>query len=198
MESIKTMYRIVVMAATLAIVAMGWRLYGPSTDQCKSIALRGVEYVESLLRSPDHTSKNAAAPPMAKLLAGPEPAAAFDSPPLLLAADPAGNRPQISQASDPAVGGLSTIPGGAQNVAPTGEEARLKGLFDQLAQLDVQGPHLSAWGANRQLYRFQCRATWGDSPQISRHFEAVAPEPVQAVQYVLAQVNSWRAAETAR
>ena len=46
-----------------------------------------------------------------------------------------------------------------------------------------------------ELYRFCCRAKLADTPFHTRHFEAVAAEPVAAVEQVVAKVEAWRTAE---
>jgi hypothetical protein len=126
------------------------------------------------------------------------PTAALNSPPLLLAAETSGGSGRIAPVSGPADDDVSLAPVGSQNVAPPDEQGRLRMLLDELAKLDVQNPELAPWGADGQHYRFCCRATLGNSPQWSRHFEAVAAEPAQAVEHVLAQVTSWRSAGTAQ
>jgi hypothetical protein len=203
MQSINTMYRVVVMGATLVIVIMGWRLYGPSGSQVKSTALRGIEYVEGWLRAPS-TSGEAAAPSPAVStvptadIAVPVGAA---SPPPLFGEDKAGekaNGQAVGHFSDhslnaPSVSG-STTKSPPASAEAKGEE-RLKMLLAELAKLDVQEPQLAPWGTGGQLYRFCCRATWGGSTQFSRHFESVAAEPETAVEQVLAQVDAWRTSE---
>jgi hypothetical protein len=43
------------------------------------------------------------------------------------------------------------------------------------------------------MYRCQCRVALGDSPNVTRHFEAVAEKPAAAVEQVVAKVEAWRA-----
>jgi hypothetical protein len=46
------------------------------------------------------------------------------------------------------------------------------------------------------MYRFCCRASWAGTPAFTRHFEAVAAEPLAAVEQVVAKVEDWRAAQS--
>jgi hypothetical protein len=195
------MYRLVVMGTTLAIVVMGWRLYGPSAAECKSIALRGIEKLESLLRPPGEPRANQASLPPSPLqpLATPTaPVAAIDSPPLFAAApEPVKNRAESDRLRDQS--GNQILPAGFESpdATPREDEQQLITLLARLAEFNVQDPQLAPWGAGGQLYRFCCRATWGNSPQFSRHFESVAAEPALAVEQVLAQVSTWRLNESA-
>jgi hypothetical protein len=66
-------------------------------------------------------------------------------------------------------------------------------LLTRLAELGGIDPALEPWGTSGNLYRFRCRAALADSPQITRHFEAVAAEQLVAVENVVAEVQSWRA-----
>jgi hypothetical protein len=198
-----------VMGVTAAIVVMGWRLYGPSAAQTKELALRGVELVESWLRSPDDARGKKPAKLAPLLLPEPSNAAPGEAPPLLARAPTervASSRTGRSsdQPERDLESNLLANSAGAQTVAPDvsalsgakESERKLDALFAELTQLDVQEPKLAPWGTSGQLYRFCCRATWGESPQLSRHFESVAAEPSVAVEKVLAQVTSWRATAT--
>ncbi|MEX2315937.1 MAG: hypothetical protein WD669_02225 [Pirellulales bacterium] len=179
MQWFNTMYRVVVMAVTLAIVVMGWRLYGPPASQVKAIALRLVEQAENALRP---TANHAEAAPTAQVQAiTHEPIAdKAPAPGPLLAAAPV---------DQPGTGHLIDQP-----TEQPGEE-RLKSLLAQLAELNVQEPQVDRWGTSGQLFRCTCRAAWGPSPQFGRHFESVAEAPEAAVEQVLDQVVAWRSAE---
>jgi hypothetical protein len=67
-------------------------------------------------------------------------------------------------------------------------------LMNRLAELGAEEPHLTKWGSSGQLYRFCCRASVDTAPTITRHFEAVAAEPLAAVENVIAKVEAWRTA----
>jgi hypothetical protein len=201
------MYRIIVMGATLAIVVMGWRLYGPSAAECKSIALKGLEKIESMLRTPDETREALAGSPPSQLQPSSPPAAllaASDSPPLFAAAsEPIKNRMEADRLRDQSGGETRPTdeirPVGYETLGdvPGDEDQHLKSLLARLAEFDVQELQLAPWGGSGQLFRFCCRASWGNSPQFSRHFESVAAEPALAVEQVLAQVSNWRLNEPA-
>jgi hypothetical protein len=179
MQSLKTMYRIVVMGVTLAIVVMGWRLYGPSAAKTKSLVLSAMEWTEARLRGTEHVAE---AKPQAQSIA----AAPLAAPPVAAAANP----PALLtvSAEQPGDGALRS------NTA-TGDD-RLKKLLAQLDALGAREPKLSTWGDSGKLYRFCCQASWGSSPQFSRHFESIAVEPAAAVEQVLAEVDAWRTANS--
>lgn len=190
MQSFKAIYRVGVMGATLAIVVMGWRLYGPPSAQVKSLVLRAVERLERTLR-PEADKR--AARPLGQETA---PLAASAPPPLFEKAPVLGSDGRQSNLQPANLKAESMPPAtGAQVVAPTIGEERLKSQLARLMARDVQDPQLVAWGAGGQLFRCYCRATWGQSPQFSRHFESVAAEPEAAVEQVLAQVDAWRTSE---
>jgi hypothetical protein len=172
-----------------------------------------VEQVESWLRSSDDASGKKPAQRAPLLVPEPRaaaaPAAAGEAPPLLVAAPSDGvaaegmSRSSGQPRRDVENKLLANL-AGAQIVAPgtsaipsaTRGERELDALLAELTKLGVHEPKLAPWGSGGQLYRFCCRATWGQSPQISRHFESVAAEPAVAVEKVLAQVTSWRAGAT--
>jgi hypothetical protein len=189
MQSFKTMYRFMVMAATLAIIAMLWRLYGPPAEQAKSIAWRAVEWAHGALRPAgelpiaNQGPATLAAEPFG---AAPLPVAAPLVPAPLVSA-PLVALPVENAAADPISG--QSIPVTSAAADP------LQALLAQLEQLGVVEQQLVPWGAERQLVRFTCRATWGESPSFTQHFESVAAEPLTAVQEVLAEVSAWRLAK---
>jgi hypothetical protein len=84
-----------------------------------------------------------------------------------------------------------------ENLPAPQDGDRLPKLLARLEQLGGIDPQLAAWGSSGQLYRFRCRATLADAPNYTRHFEAVAPEPLVAVENVIAKVEAWRTAHRA-
>jgi hypothetical protein len=179
------------MGTTLAIGVMGWRLYGPPAAQVKSIALEAMGRAENMLRPSD--DRAAPATPLPPVTIAPPVAAA---PPQLLTApvDRLGTAP-LSEQSDKMPGAAPPTKPAAEAEEPIAREERLNSLLAQLVDLDVQEPQVGRWGASGQLFRCSCRASWGQSPQFSRHFESVAAHPEAAVEQVLDQVVAWRSAE---
>jgi hypothetical protein len=181
MPSFTTIYRAIVMVAAGVIVVKGWQLYGPTTDEVKSFGIRAVELA--------HVAWNKLQP------SDVDPVAASDDP--RLAAAP---RAAVIPASvvEPAPL-FSASSGDDETDAPikdatSAETAdRLPALYSRLEELGASDPQLAAWGSSGQMYRFYCRAALGDSPSFARHFEAVAPEPIAAVEQVVAKVEAWRA-----
>jgi hypothetical protein len=76
---------------------------------------------------------------------------------------------------------------------PAGVSDSLPPLYSRLEELGASDPELGTWGSTGQMYRFCCRAALADTPAFARHFEAVAAEPLAAVEQVVAKVEAWRA-----
>lgn len=68
------------------------------------------------------------------------------------------------------------------------------GAFTQIEQqLRARGAmywRLESWGTEGRLYRFSCRMSDSATPQLARHVEATAESPLEAMQKVLADVES--------
>jgi hypothetical protein len=82
----------------------------------------------------------------------------------------------------------------SRQVSGSGEidSQRMPVLLARLEQLGAVEPQLAAWGSSGNLYRFSCRAAIADSPRFARHFEAVAAQPLVAVEQVVSKVETWR------
>jgi hypothetical protein len=200
MQSLKTLYRVVVMAATIVIVVQAWKLYGPTFEQLNSLVLRGLDMAKGGLGSAGEplAAKEGPAPQSnASLTEAPPLAAASGqaAPPLAERSSAEFGANQPDQARVPTEGApitpISALSADTSQHDPNG----LQGLFAQLEKLGARDPKLDRWGASGQLYRFCCQAAWGESAQFYRHFESIAEEPTIAVQQVLAQVDAWRTAQ---
>jgi hypothetical protein len=180
MAAITTLFRAVVMLATLAIVFKGWQLYGPSSEQLRSFAARAVELADEWLatgRQPvpaDATPPAVAAPPAWNADAS-SATVAMVEPPRLEPAPVAQSAPAEQPGDD--------------------DQRRLQALLAWLERLGARDTELQPWGASGQLYRFTCRASWADTPKYTRHFESVAAEPLLAVEQVASKVDAWRSAQ---
>jgi hypothetical protein len=206
MQTLKSIYRIVVMGTTLAIIVMGWRLYGPTAAQSKTMALQGIEWVQSALRPNDASNGDAAVSSTANLqpvAPANTPAAASQTsvPPLLFSAEPNVFPRQTENSLAVAASSDEINPAGhvASTDAPLGGEGdmQIKTMLSRLVELNVNEPTVVPWGANGEFYRCSCRATWANSPQLGRHFESVAAEPAKAIEQVVAQVSRWRQGDPA-
>ncbi|MEX2308163.1 MAG: hypothetical protein WD738_11250 [Pirellulales bacterium] len=202
MPSFTTIYRAIVMVAAGVIVVKGWQLYGPTTEQLKSAGVRTIELASAVWNQtqPAEASGSAADP---RLTAPAKPAAATAPTGVI---EPA---PLMS----PAAGNVDNLPGGASGLATTeprvdelvkatsaaaddaGVSDRLSPLYSRLKELGASDPQLGPWGSSGEMYRFCCRAALADTPAFTRHFEAVAAEPVGAVEQVVAKVEAWRATQ---
>jgi hypothetical protein len=186
---VKTLFRAVVMVATGVIVVKGWQLYGPTNEQVKVFAVNAMEKTQTAWHQ-----WGSETPAPQSLANDPRPQAA----PL--------NVPSLSaeQMSAPAFAGTAAPPTApALTAAPPlateevsqpeqGEPDKLPALFARLEEIGCSEPQLGAWGTSGQLYRCSCQAQVGDSAFV-RHFEAVAEEPVAAVEQVVAYVEAWQA-----
>ncbi len=193
MPSFTTIYRAVVMVAAGVIVVKGWQAYGLTTDQVKAIAMRALEMAQTSLNNREQRAAASATLAADPRVAGPplaaaEPHAMTEPPPLYAGTDAATAGGVASLTPEkPAGGSLAS----AEPSAPV-ETDRLPALLARLEKLGVADPHLAAWGSSGQLYRFCCRAALSNTPAHARHFEAVAAEPVAAVEQVVAKVEAWR------
>ena len=209
MESLRTLLRIVVMLAALVIAYKGWQHYGPPAEQLKSFVMRALEVAKSALDTTDQsgtgTSSLAADPrPLAPPLGAPTPAPApvgqvVQAQALVPASELSMAAPFTPPALAPAPSRLPTpdSPSATSpvNLSPPGPNAELQALYSRLEQLGAHDPQLAAWGSSGQLHRFCCEATLAGAANFNRHFEAVAADPQQAVEEVVAKVEAWRAAQ---
>jgi hypothetical protein len=210
MPSLTTVYRAIVMFASGVIIVMGWQYYGPSAVQVRAMAQRAAEigqetwsrihssegpgrtvpaesYNNPLAVAPQHQAGLTSLPKSAESEIVPRgftsdaevSSPVVEAPPMFSQAAP----PESRLASD------SQIP---SNLAVTDAMA-LTMLLTRLKELGGIDPALEPWGTSGDLYRFRCRATLADTPQVTRHFEAVAAEQLVAVENVVAKVQSWRA-----
>ncbi|MGQ9574295.1 MAG: hypothetical protein ACUVUC_03185 [Thermoguttaceae bacterium] len=83
-------------------------------------------------------------------------------------------------------GSLEPLPSEAGNQS-------LKSIYDRLRQLGAAYCRLETWGHQDRGFRFECEVPVGESPAAFRHFEAVDPDPVQAMLAVVRQLEAyWR------
>ncbi len=204
MPSFTTIYRAAVMIAIGAIVVKGWQLYGPSVEQVKSAVVSAVDMAQAAMknsRSPvaearSTAGRSGAAPPFAATTPAETANSAAPATPALMPTNAASApvdaspAPRFSQTTEPASPSVEQTSRGS-----TANDTRLPALLSRLEQLGVADPKLASWGSSGHLYRFCCQAAWKDSPAFTQHFEAVAAEPAQAVEQVVAKVEAWRTAQ---
>jgi hypothetical protein len=201
MPSFATLYRAIVMLAAAVIIVKGWQHYGPSTAQMKSAARRVVDLAHSALNESEPRVE-----PIVDTTAGLQQQGPVD------ATDQSGSVPQsmssaagttlaappIFTAPDSIAGSpVDTTTAANVDLSAPRDMDQLPALLTRLEQLGGIDPQLVAWGSSGQLYRFCCRATLADAPSYTRHFEAIAPEPLVAVENVVAKVEAWRTAQRA-
>jgi len=85
-------------------------------------------------------------------------------------------------------------------IAPAGQNAPaatslgsdpFHSIQDRLKELGATYYLLESWGNQQQMYRFYCRMAIGGNPNYTHYFEAMEPDPVQAMLGVLRQVETW-------
>jgi hypothetical protein len=188
MPSMTTMYRAIVMIATGVIVVMGWQIYGPSTEQVKTFAVAAMDKARAALTD----SQSAAT----------DPAASHADPrtmtPPLVAGQSSPVAPSAPQLVPLINSGPTTLYGiGDASLTiqePLADEARdsLTSLLSRLQEIGGADARVGPWGASGQFYRCCCQAKLAEASPMARHFEAVASEPIAAVEQVLAKVEAWR------
>jgi hypothetical protein len=194
MSPLRTIYRVVVMVAAGVIVVKGWQLYGPPAEKVKAFAVSTLEKAQAAWsnnsqQTPPAAVENDPRPQTAPLIAT-DPTAAGSSAPALAARGEMIAAPELQPASplpaDPPIAPAT------ESVTAKLESNRLPQLLARLEEIGGAKPELDEWGSSGNLYRCSCRAHLADSA-FARHFEAVAEEPVAAVEQVVAGVEAWQA-----
>lgn len=204
MPSFKTMFRAIVMVAVGAAVFKGWQLYGPSTEQVKTFAVRATELAQSAWNDYQGKGKNleaqpqdgqrSVAPAFAQTMQPPTADVSVTAPPL------AAQTPPVNQSAG-VVPSTAAPPTQAPPITPINEtipatatstaDDRVHALLSRLEQLGGADPKVAPWGSSGHLFRCCCQAPLGNSPAVTQHFESVASEPALAVEQVVAQVEAW-------
>jgi hypothetical protein len=211
MPSLTTVYRTIVMVASGVIIVKGWQYCGPSAAQIQAIAKRAAEIGQETWSGGHFPGSSGRTAPIAfdsnprdvvsqqqALPAGsPENNGVSRALPGTVASDtqfvlPSVPAPPMFSQAAPSAGSLASGTQNSSNLAVTDSSA-LTMLLTRLAELGGVDPALEPWGTSGNLYRFRCRATLADTPQITRHFEAVAAEQHVAVENVVAKIQTWRA-----
>lgn len=204
MPSFTTLYRAFVMIAVGVISMELWHLCAPSSPQLQLVSRRAREIALTAWdRWQQDGEKGEATDATAEAsTAGSEPIT-FQAPPDALPLSPVipamsgaamtPNESSVQPATWPA-----PFQANASDNRPAPNADRMTELMAQLEELGGQEPRLAPWGSAGHVYRFCCQATWTENPQFTRHFESVAPEPLAAVEDVVAQVKSWRAEHQSR
>ena len=218
----QTFFRAIVMMVVLAAAWKGWQLYGPPTELLKSMAARVVAMADRALdgatdsdgatldpddprtAAPAAAASLPAAPSLASATGAVEPFATAPASPPLLPTTTTETSPgssaisaataSVSEDTKPASPFDSAAPGSAADVRES--ESQLEAILARLEELGIRDHQLESWGAAGELYRFSCRAPWGEAASFTRHFESVADQPLAAVEAVAAKVDAWRIAES--
>jgi len=211
MTTLQTLFRAVVMLATLGIVAKAWHLYGPSVEEMQTIGQRVAEVADELMNeyrqggtaplADPNDPRIQPVPPIAA--AAPQPPVSSPQPILLATAESRGQEfAQPAVAAEPAAPPeppTRLIPVTLEqppSEPPTGVDARVESAAARLAQLGVRDYRVEPWGGEGRWYRCSCDAPWTHAPHYSRHFEAVAAEAASAVEQVAAEVDAWHRSQS--
>jgi hypothetical protein len=71
-------------------------------------------------------------------------------------------------------------------------DAKFSFIQDRLKRLGATYYLLEAWGDQKDAYRFYCRMSIGGNPHVTRSFEHVDADPLQAMAKVLEQIEDWQ------
>lgn len=123
-------------------------------------------------------------PPLQRLVPPPG-----DSP----AAQPANLQQQWNQAADEAPSPYHPAPPANLAARRLGEPERFTEMERKLREYGATYYLLETWGNDGQLFRFHCRMAVGNTPNLTRHFEATDRDALEAMSQVLARVEAWRA-----
>jgi len=208
MQSMTTFLRAVVMLLALAIGWMGWKIYGPTSQQLRTIASRAVEIAEEALEHDAKQGDSALDPRLAPMVHVPRqesrtvkpaadviPAAAELLPakhlvaPARFEADASVTASPVRPLPEVGLRGNDSI-----SQFPQKSDDAAQRLIERLEASGVLDPQLEPWGSSGELYRFSCRVPWGGAASFTRHFESVAHEPTAAVEAVTEKVDAWRLA----
>jgi hypothetical protein len=192
MPSLTSVYRAIVMIATGVIAVMGWQHYGPTQEQVKTFVGAALERAQTAWNG----SQEKAANPPATVIDPRSIVPPVVAGPPLADAPPVGPAPQLV----PLVTSSNDTPYGADEgamakPAPVGsdlENQDVKTLLVRLHELGGTDAQVGPWGSSGELYRCCCRAKFATTSPLARHFEAVADEPLDAVEQVVAKVEGWR------
>lgn len=75
--------------------------------------------------------------------------------------------------------------------------AQVEPLLEKLRSLGAAEYTLEKWGIDGQLYRFCCSMPLKHSDALTRHFEAVAGDPLTSIQEVVEEVGGWHSTRLA-
>jgi hypothetical protein len=200
--SFQTLYRLVVMAGTVVVATMAWRVYGPPADQLQPLWGRAQQAIAEFLKpaTGEQMSKGEPPAPFDESATGLVPLAESDRR-VDSAVGPAGwnEPPQLAETRPTISSSPAEVEGHAvseeDNLAAGGE---MSAVYERLRQLGVEQYGLSPWGTTPGLYRFRCSAPWGSEGLYHRYFEAVSGNPVEAAQRVLADVERWQTSQAGR
>jgi hypothetical protein len=101
------------------------------------------------------------------------------------------NSPAIEP--QPAPMGSSALPASpAETGSAAAGPSAYRDIQDRLQKLGATYYVLESWGNDQQLYRFCCKMAVAGSADYVHCFEATHADPLQAMQQVLRQVETWR------
>ncbi len=207
MPSFTTMFRAIVMLGVGAAAFKGWQMYGPPTEKVKSVATRAIDMAQAAWKnyqSPAQENPPAAAAPTNALpFAQTANDTAIVPPPLAtqlqtltpnpsIESAPVGLAPAITPAPMTDTTPSVTVPPASDTNT---SEDRVRTLITRLEQLGGSNSKVAAWGSTGRLFRCTCQAPVASSASVMQHFEAVAAEPVLAIEQVVAKVEASRSAQ---
>lgn len=197
MSTLTTIYRVLVMGGTLAVVWMAWQVYGPPPERVRPVWNRVVEVVREALHGESESFEVAHDSHLREGASAAEPDTLLEplSPRLFPSDQPI---QPIAHWQEPAPELLAEPLPGAEPLAESTAPESVAGVVTRLRQLGIADYSLSPWGTSGEIYRFRCSAPWGSGGTFHRHFEAVAANPTEAALHVLSQVEAWQQSQASR
>lgn len=203
MNVISTVFRLVVMVATAFACYKGWQIYGPSSTQLKEYASTALGKAQAALSessASDAADGGAAALPFATppLAAPAEATQAMSSSeaPQLVPLATATSANDLFDSADASVASAATSDTGtASGDGGKVVDDPLARSLERLERLGGVEASVRTWGATGGFFLCSCQVKGAEPSAMARNFEAIANEPLAAVEQVAAKVEAWRAAQ---
>jgi hypothetical protein len=165
-----TTFRALVMLSVLVGLPAAWVYYGPLPPEAQRVVDRVVGAAKETI--------------------------GWDTPSAPIAATAAtDSRDSVAPVFSPTPSATSSAPVQSPALlapkAPTFAE-RVEPLLARLRQLGVVAYDLELFGSSGKLYRFHCEMPIGVDAHMTQQFEAVAANPHESVEQVVAQVSQWQ------
>ncbi len=198
--SFQTLYRLVVMAGTVVVATMAWRVYGPPADQLQPLWERAERAVNEFWKpaAGEQLAEDPAPAPFDESATGLVPLAQQRRVDAAVGPAAWNEPPQLAESPTTLPSPPAASEGPVASIENRDAATEMSAIYQRLRQLGVEQFSLSPWGTTPGLYRFRCSAPWGSEGHYHRYFEAVSGNPVEAAQRVLVDVERWQTSQAGR